>query len=203
MQNVRLKQPDSDQSSLRHSSQFTRLLKSNDSEHFDTKALAAYTKAFPGMADRAECSKKIQNFEADIVKTVVDEIFAYFPFYDRDYGKEKCIRDVTLVSVYINHSMLMDDCDWLKDSLLYWLKTILHAVGFPAEKANPKLIAKVSDKASLELVVRKSRALPANIASIYVTYTRLAQAYKSRLTIDEWLLVKEQLRATLHILTKY
>lgn len=189
--------------SLRHNKKFQVLLKASNDKPFDDDLLAQYVEEFPEYENRAKCAKKVIEMTASTVGTAVEETWCYFPFEKIDYAKDKCIRDESLTVMYITNSMLMNDNEWLKDALLYWMRTIVQAQGFPGISPNEELIAKQSEAnlKSLKTLVSRSRSLPDHISAIFVTYTRLAQRFNSKLTGEEWALIRDQFRSTVDILT--
>lgn len=186
--------------SLRRDQKFQAMLKKADASHFDSTMLKEYADTFPQYASRAHLAQKIAKNERQVISKLVEEVFAYFPFEDIGYGREKCGRDIGLVSINITKSMLMDDVKWLEDSVLYWMKTMIHSFCFPKEKRNESSISLHVQDPVVEKIVIKSRSLPGHISPCYVTYSRMAVLYKAMLSDAEWSLVLPQFKSTIAIL---
>lgn len=105
--------------SLRNSPEINALFKHAESRHLTEEELETYCKLAPHYADRAKASREVALREFMVVKATLEEIFAMYPFaMHHEVATPKCHRDVTYVSVYATHSMLMNDLDWFGDKLL-------------------------------------------------------------------------------------
>lgn len=186
--------------SLRHDKTFCEMLQKSESNHFSSSLLKEYLNTFPQYKKRGALAAKIGQIEKQVISDLVEEVFKYFPFDDIGYGKEKCERDITLTSISLTKSMLMNDVGWLEDSVLFWMKTMIHSFNFPAEKRNEALLAKDKPDPVMENIVKKSRAALGHIAPCYATYSRMALHYKARLSSEEWALVVNQFRSVITIL---
>jgi hypothetical protein len=131
---------------------------------------------------RAEVARACYRIEAEVVDSTVDAIFEAYPY--REHHKlstDKCARDITNVSTYAIHSMLIDDPEWFKNKLLLWLKTILQSFDFPA-RSQPKETLMFGDSS----VTDKINALPPGRQSIFETYYLLEENYKKRLESEQY-----------------
>ena len=64
----------------------------------------------------------------------VNDILSLYPFEESfGYGRDKCARDVTFVSVYATNAMLINDLRWLDEQYLFWMKTMVRSFGFPTQ----------------------------------------------------------------------
>jgi len=126
---------------------------------------------------RVETAKACYRFEAEVVDATVDAIFEAYPYRDHhSLSTDKCARDITNVSTYAVHSMLLDDPDWFKDKLLLWLKTILQSFDFPSRN-RPKETLMFGDSTVTDTI----NSLPPGRQSIYETYYLLEENYKKHL----------------------
>ncbi|MBL9008307.1 MAG: hypothetical protein JNJ46_28865 [Myxococcales bacterium] len=85
-----------------------------------------------GLDARLSAMAEISAKESTIVEQTVKEIFRAYPDVEKKYknAMQTCIRDETLVLRYTAMAMLRNDPQFLSDSLLTWLATILKGVGF-------------------------------------------------------------------------
>jgi hypothetical protein len=101
--------------------------------------------AYPGPAARARvaalaqslparlaCSDACEAAEGRIVKGVIDALQRDYPDYPRYQPNAwaKAYRDVQLVFRHNVNAMIRDDVEWLDQSFLSWLRTILQAFVF-------------------------------------------------------------------------
>lgn len=86
----------------------------------------------PGMVARIKASQAAQALEDQIVEaTVLATLKKYDYERKHNYARDKCMRDVGYVYRYAVFSMLCEDRRILDDKLLFWLRTVLQAQGFP------------------------------------------------------------------------
>ena len=80
---------------------------------------------------RLEAVEAIRAAEETIVGQAVDEVLATYPNVEKHYNavRTSCIRDLSLVLRYAAQAMLRGDPQYLEDSLLTWMATILRGVG--------------------------------------------------------------------------
>ena len=85
-----------------------------------------------GLEARLAAMSEISGKETTIVEQTVREIFRAYPDMEKKFknAMQTCIRDETLVLRYTAMAMLRNDPQYLNDSLLTWLSTILRGVGF-------------------------------------------------------------------------
>ncbi|HNN97512.1 MAG TPA: hypothetical protein PKI03_34830 [Pseudomonadota bacterium] len=85
-----------------------------------------------GLEARLAAMSEISSKETTIVEQTVREIFRAYPDMEKTFknAMQTCIRDETLVLRYTAMAMLRNDPQYLNDSLLTWLSTILRGVGF-------------------------------------------------------------------------
>ena len=85
-----------------------------------------------GLEARLLAMTEISAKEAIIVERTVKEVFAAYPDIEKKYkgAMQTCIRDETLVLRHVALAMVRNDAQYLNDSLLTWLATILKGVGF-------------------------------------------------------------------------
>lgn len=75
---------------------------------------------------------EIQSREDAIVGQAVDEVLRAYPDLEKRIkdARRSCMRDVSLVLRYNSLALLRGDPQWLEDSLLTWMATVLRGVGF-------------------------------------------------------------------------
>ena len=85
-----------------------------------------------GLEARLAAIAEISSKETLIVERTVKEVFAAYPDIAKKYknAMQTCIRDETLVLRYATLAMVRDDPQYLNDTLLSWMATILKGVGF-------------------------------------------------------------------------
>lgn len=81
---------------------------------------------------RLTAMSEVSSKETTIVEQTVKEILRAYPDIEKKYknAMATCIRDETLVLRYTTLAMVRNDPQFLNDSLLTWLATILKGVGF-------------------------------------------------------------------------
>ncbi len=85
-----------------------------------------------GLDARLSAMIEIGSKESAIVEHTVKEILFAYPDLEKKYKNvmQTCIRDETMVLRYATQAMLRNDPQFLSDSLLTWMATILKGVGF-------------------------------------------------------------------------
>ncbi len=180
--------------SVRHHPDLAALFKSAENRHFTDGELGEYRRLLPAFAPRAEAARLIRDQEEPIVRTVVDEVMALYPF-SGEYAHTKCIRDIRSVSAYATLAMLMNDPSWLRDKLLLWLRSMLQAFEFPDRPATaPKVLFPQGDQDE-----RLSRLKP-HQRSIYDAYSRLQRHYHRQLPATAFALIGPYLQQAVDIL---
>jgi hypothetical protein len=88
----------------------------------------------PYLKDRANAALAAQAAEQNILDRTIKPVLKRYDFVTgrAGYGPEKCYRDVGAVYRYCVFAMLCDDPAMLKNKLLYWMRTIIQALNFPA-----------------------------------------------------------------------
>lgn len=81
---------------------------------------------------RLETMEAVQAAEDRIVGETIEEVWSAHPGFERKHDKAgaRCTRDVTLVLRYCAMAMVRQDMKFLRDKLLYWLRTILQSFHF-------------------------------------------------------------------------
>jgi hypothetical protein len=85
-----------------------------------------------GMEARLAAMAEISGKENAIIGAAIQEIFRAYPDVEKKYknAQQSGYRDQALVLRYASLAMVRSDPDYLSDTLLTWLKTILRGVGF-------------------------------------------------------------------------
>jgi hypothetical protein len=182
--------------SFRGISGLNEMLLGSQSRHFTDDEYARYLHMLPDQQHRVDAARDLMGHEEMIVKRTVLEIMQIYPYQSfHARAPEKCIRDVTYISIYSTHAMLVNDNQWYKDKLLYWFRTMLQSFYFPPIAA---------DKAALNkhpALSTEAAKRPEHIASIYDTYSRLRLNYQQALKPESWKLLDEPLQVALDVLT--
>ena len=182
--------------SFRGVSGLNEMLLGAQSRHFTDEEYARYLPMLPDQQHRVDAARDLMSHEEMIVKRTVLEIMQIYPYQKFHVrAPEKCIRDVTYISIYSTHAMLVNDTQWYKDKLLYWFRTMLQSFYFPPMAA---------DKAALNKqpqISAEAAKMPEHVASIYDTYSRLRLNYQQVLKPESWQLLDEPLQVALDVLT--
>ena len=91
----------------------------------ELKTLQGYVEGIP---KRVRLYQVLQAKEQELVERVMEKFQQMMPHLPRQYGHlawERCRRDLSMVWRYCCLAMLLNDEDYLRDKLLYWLETIL------------------------------------------------------------------------------
>lgn len=85
-----------------------------------------------GVDGRLLAMTDISGKESAIIERTVREVFRAYPDLEKKYknAKQTCVRDETMVLRYSTLAMVRNDPQYLNDSLLTWMATILKGVGF-------------------------------------------------------------------------
>jgi hypothetical protein len=182
--------------SFRNTPGLNDMLLGSQSRHFDDAEYARYLEMLPNQKRRVDAARDLMSHEEMIVKRTVLEIMQLYPYQSFHVrAPEKCIRDVTYISIYSTHAMLVNDNDWYRDKLLYWFRTMLQSFNFPPIGNNTTVLNRYPD------ISVRARGKPEHIASIYDTYSRLRLSYQQVLQPESWRLLDEPLQVALDVLT--
>jgi len=184
-----------DPQSLRHHPLLAAIFKAAESRYLTLQELDEYCRVVPEYRHRATVAKEVAAIEVKTVTLVLQEVFSIYPYENHhQFALAKCTRDVRYVSAYAVLAMLMNDPQWYKDKLLYWLQTILHAFEFPDRAMRKKVLFSAQGNSVLERMSAKQR-------SIYETYTKLRDKYRESLTPTSFALLEPYLQLTIDILS--
>lgn len=164
-----------------------------ESRHLTEEELQEYENLMPDLSIRAMAAREVIRSETSVVKATVDEIFMMYPFQQKhEVAPGKAMRDITYISIYATHTMLLDDPAWFRDKLLIWLKTILQSFYFPTRTAEPQRHPELT---------RQADRLPIMRSAIYDTYARLKINYKDVLSPDAFALMEHPLQQAVDVLS--
>lgn len=99
---------------------------------YPTRAEQALLRGWAERLDtRLEALEAIRAAEEAIVGQTCDEVLGAYPNVEKFYKdmRASCVRDLSLVLRYCAQALLRDDVQYLEDSLLTWMATILRGVG--------------------------------------------------------------------------
>lgn len=193
---------------LRDNSDLAKLFLVAESRHLNEAEYQQYISLLPQNADRVAAAQEIMAVELAVVTKTIKQVFYLYPFAKyHELPKDKCVRDVSYVSAYATHSMLMEDPDWFRDKLLIWLKTILQAFSYPAREErkidanSPKFdfldehnqMPYPEITAQADTLIKKRRA-------VFETYARLIKNYKEVLSPKAFALLQPHLQLAVDIL---
>jgi len=184
---------------LRDNPQIDELFRIAKSRHFSESEFERYLALLPNYAAQVDAAKEIIAHEQAVVTETIKQVFFLYPFSKHhEFSKVKCIQDVSYVSVYATHSMLIDEPGWFRDKFLLWLKTILQAFSFPAREervgADPKTIPPYPE------ITAYADTLPKRRRAIYETYSRLLKNYQNVLSPQAFSLIEPHLQLAVDIL---
>ncbi|MDZ4814817.1 MAG: hypothetical protein SGI71_00955 [Verrucomicrobiota bacterium] len=166
--------------------------------HLTDENLALIQQHYPDLAPRLEAAKEIRESDMAVIKSVVTEVFAQYPYEKfHDLANPKCLRDVRYVVSYATVSMVCNDPAWLDDKLLIWLKTILQAFDFPDR--DKKAASFSLPDPELDKILT---TLPVKTKSIYHCYYRLRREMESHVTPQTFALINPFLDQALTCLTE-
>ncbi|GAB6140072.1 hypothetical protein JCM14076_08010 [Methylosoma difficile] len=184
---------------LRDNPDIAELFRIAESRHLTDAEFQRYSELIPAYADRVAAAKEIMLAEPNVVAITVRQVLTLYPFSKyHELPRDKCTRDVSYVSAYATHSMLMNDPDWFSDKLLLWFKTILQAFSYPIREEKP---AQVEVKPlPYPEITAVADTLPNNRRAIYETYARLLKNYQEVLTPKTYDLLQAHLQLALDVL---
>lgn len=99
---------------------------------YPTRAEQALLRGWAAQLEaRLAAMEAIRAAEEAIVGQVCDEVMAAYPNVEKFYKdmRASCVRDLSLVVRYCAQALLRDDLQYLEDSLLTWMASILRGVG--------------------------------------------------------------------------
>jgi hypothetical protein len=189
-------------SKLRDDARITSLFAAAESRHLTPEEFSRYNALAPQFKSREVAANEIIDAQLAVVSKTVRQIFAIYP-YPRfhENALEKAIRDISYVSVYATHSMLMDDPDWFRDKLLIWLKTILQSFSYPAREEGDPAAAANRPVLPYPEITAHADTLTKGRSSIYETYTRLIANYQEILSPQAFNLIRPHLQLAVDILS--
>jgi hypothetical protein len=197
---------------LRENPDLAQLFLAAESRHLNEAEYQQYLGFVPENAELVEAAHEIMTAELAVVTLTIKQVFFLYPFSKyHEFPKDKCVRDVSYVSVYATHSMLMADPDWFRDKLLIWLKTILQAFSYPAREerklAMPLAMGGLNADAagnSTQLphpeITAHADTLPKRRRAIYETYARLIKNYQDVLSPKAFALIQPHLQLAVDVL---
>lgn len=186
-------------SKLRDDSRIKKLFQAAESRHLTEDEYTQYLTFVPQGTDRSKAAHEIMDIELEVVAKTIKQVFSIYPYPKyHELPMEKCVRDVSYVSVYATHSMLLDDPDWFRDKLLIWLKTILQSFSYPARE---ETVTNLQTLPYPEITAYADTLNPKGRRSIYETYSRLIVNYNEVLTPATFTLIRPHLQLAVDILS--
>ena len=81
------------------------------------------------LSGRLEAMEAVRSKEKAIVEETVEAVWRKHPEVETKWSnaRQTTIRDITLVLRYCTMAMVRDDMEFLRDKLLYWMRSILQA----------------------------------------------------------------------------
>lgn len=112
--------------------QLTELFAAAEGRYLNAAEQTALRDFAQGLEARLAAMTEISAKETVIVERTVKEVFSAYPDIEKKFknAMKTCIRDETLVLRYAAMAMLRNDPQYLNDTLLTWMATILKGVGF-------------------------------------------------------------------------
>jgi len=112
--------------------QIMEMLSAAEGRYLTTTEQGALRDFVQGLEARLEAMTEIAGKETVIVERTVREVFSAYPDLEKKYknAMQTCIRDESLVLRYATQAMVRGDLQYLEDTLLSWMATILKGVGF-------------------------------------------------------------------------
>jgi len=86
----------------------------------------------PYLRPRVAAARLAREKEPIVLDKTLNVILRRYEFEKKHgYGREKCYRDVGSVYQWCVFAMLCDDVSLLENKLLFWMRTVIQAFGFP------------------------------------------------------------------------
>lgn len=169
-----------------------------EGRHLSDEDLDLVLRFYPQLSLEVETARAIRECASGVVKRVVQEIFAQYPYEQmHENALAKCPRDIGYVVAYAVQAMLSADPEWFDNKVLVWLKTILQSFDFP-ERTKSSAQALFSDP-ELEEHLRR---LPKRSRSTFHTYYRLKQEMEQELYPEQADCIAPFLQQALDTLTE-
>ncbi len=185
--------------SLRANADIDQLFRIAESRHLNEAEYQQYLALIPENVEQVAAAKEIMSVELEVVTKTVRQVLTVYPFAKfHELPRDKCTRDVSYVSAYATHSMLLADPDWFRDKLLIWFKTILQAFSYPGREE--RNMDSVADKSSYPEITAFADSLPKPRRAIYETYARLLKNYQEVLSPKAFALMQPHLQLAVDIL---
>lgn len=111
--------------------QLTEILAAAEGRYLSETEQSVLRDFAQGLEARLAAMTEISAKETVIVERTVKEVFSAYPDIEKKFknAMKTCIRDETLVLRYAALAMLRNDPQYLSDTLLTWMATILKGVG--------------------------------------------------------------------------
>ncbi|MCJ2541709.1 phycobilisome protein [Thermostichus vulcanus] len=107
---------------------FADLLQNAEGRYLHPNELKSLHDYVEGIPKRVRIYQVLQSKESELLDRVIEKFQPMLPNLTRRHGVlawERCRRDLSMVWRYCCMAMLLNDEDYLRDKLLYWLETIL------------------------------------------------------------------------------
>ncbi|MGQ9837702.1 MAG: phycobilisome protein [Cyanobacteriota bacterium] len=107
---------------------FTDLLQNTEGRYLCPDELRSLRDYVEGIPKRVRIYQVLQSKENELLDQVIEKFRPTLPNLTRRHGAlawERCRRDLSMVWRYCCMAMLLNDEDYLRDKLLYWMETIL------------------------------------------------------------------------------
>ncbi len=184
---------------LRDDGRIKRLFQGAESRHFTDEEFAKYLSLYPDGKEKELAAREIIDRELEVVLKTIKQVFSMYPYPKyHELPLEKCTRDVSYISVYATHSMMLDDPEWFRDKLLIWFKTILQSFVFPAREQQEETQRTALPNPE---ITKHADTLPQGRRSIYECYSRLIVNYQDALSPKTFNMLKPHLQLALDILS--
>jgi len=175
------------------------LLRKAEGRHLGEEELQEYRRQVPAFESRAAAAAEVAACEAQVVEKTVSDIFAIYAFEKHHaLAAIKAPRDITNVSVYATHAMLMNDGEWFRDKLLLWLRTILQAFRFPVRETSAKKVLFAARPSSKDNSIEQ---MPQLTQAVHETYVVLKRNYQQVLSPVSYQLMEPYLQQAIDTLS--
>ncbi len=107
---------------------FTELMQQTEGRYLRADELKTLHTYVEGIPRRVRIYQVLQAKESELLDRVMEKFQPMLPNLTRQHGHlawDRCRRDLSMVWRYCCMAMLLNDEDYLRDKLLYWLETIL------------------------------------------------------------------------------
>lgn len=112
--------------------QIQQIMSASEGRYLSASEQGVLREFAQGIEARLAAMTEIGSKENAIISAAIQEIFRAYPDVEKRYksAQQSGYRDQALVLRYATLAMLRNDADYLTDTLLTWLATILRGVGF-------------------------------------------------------------------------